>query len=92
MEDIIIKQLNNGTFDVHVGNRNTEQLTFDEMIGVIVQLTMPNDRRCLQWLKTEEEHRRFRERSRPEDVVIREYGRTKPYAINKIGGQTNETM
>lgn len=31
--DIIIKQLDNGCFDVHVEDKSTDQLSFDEMLG-----------------------------------------------------------
>lgn len=55
-QDIIIKSLENGCFDIVVGDKNTDQLTFDEMLGVIAQLTIPNKKRCLSWLKTREQH------------------------------------
>lgn len=37
------------------GDREADHLTYDEMIGLVTQLTMPEDRRCLQWMKTKEE-------------------------------------
>lgn len=52
--DIIIKQLDNGCFDLHVDDKSTGQLSFDEMLGVVAQLTVPENKRCLQWLKTKE--------------------------------------
>lgn len=58
--NIIIKRLGNGCFDVHVDNKSTDQLSFDEMLGVITQLTVPDNKRCLQWLKTKEQHEAFR--------------------------------
>lgn len=57
--DIIIKQLDNGCFDVHVEDKSTDQLSFDEMIGLVAQLTVPKNKRCLQWLKTKEQHESF---------------------------------
>lgn len=63
-KDIIIRSLNEGCFDVIVGNKSTEQLTFDEMLGTIAQLTVPRKKRCLQWLKTKAQHEAFRNRSR----------------------------
>ena len=62
-KDIIIKHLDGGCFDVIVGNKSTEQLSFDEMLGVVAQLTMPRKRRCLFWLKTQKQHEAFRNRS-----------------------------
>jgi hypothetical protein len=61
--DIIIKHLENGCFDVVVGDKSTDQLSFDEMLGVIAQLTIPKNKRCLNWLKTKEEHEAFRNRN-----------------------------
>lgn len=61
--DIIIKRLENGCFDVCVGEKTTDQLTFDEMLGVVAQLTMPSEKRCLQWLKTKEQHDAFKNRN-----------------------------
>ncbi len=60
--DIIIKQLENGCFDVHYDGKSTEQVAFDEMLGVIAQITVPDIRRCLSWLKPEEQHEAFRNR------------------------------
>lgn len=60
--DIIIKQLDNGGFDVHVGDKSTDMLSFDEMLGFVAQLTAPNNKRCIEWLKTKEQHEDFRKR------------------------------
>lgn len=60
--DIIIKQLDNGCFDVHVEDKSTDQLSFDEMLGG-AQLTVPKNKRCLQWLKAKEQHESFRNRN-----------------------------
>ena len=49
--DIIIKQLDNGCFDVQIANKSTDQLSFDEMLELVAQLTVPENKRCLQWLK-----------------------------------------
>lgn len=43
--DIIIKQLDNGCFDIHVEDKSTDYLSFDEMLGVIAQLTVPYNKR-----------------------------------------------
>ena len=50
MEDIIIKKSEDGCFDIHVGNKSTGPLTFDEMLGTVAQLTVPDTKRCLSWL------------------------------------------
>lgn len=56
-EDIIIKRLEHG-FDVWVGDKHTEQLTHEEMLGVVIAMTStaPIFDRYKPWLKTSEEH------------------------------------
>lgn len=59
MENIIIeidKAINN-CFTVRQGDRYNDKLTYDEMLGLISALTMPKERHCLHWMKTEEEWR-----------------------------------
>lgn len=48
---ISIKENKNGTFEVTQGNKVAENLTYDETLGLVSQLIMPSDRKCLQWLK-----------------------------------------
>lgn len=55
-EIITIKRLAGGSFRVEDGPRYNEGLTFDEMLGVIASLTMPEHRPCLQWMQTKEQH------------------------------------
>jgi hypothetical protein len=59
MENIIIeidKDINN-YFTVRQGDRYNDKLTYDEMLGLISALTMPKERPCLHWMRTEEEWR-----------------------------------
>ncbi len=59
MEKIIIetdKDINN-CFTVRQGDRYSDKLSYDEMLGLISALTMPKERPCLRWMKTEEEWR-----------------------------------
>lgn len=62
-QDIIIKHLERG-YDVWVGDKHTEQLSYDEMLGVIATLCF--DLNILRvhdrWFKTDEEHRQERAR------------------------------
>lgn len=45
-------------FSVHCDDgKYAEHLTFDEMLGVVAVLTMPEPRPC-QFLKSQEQHRR----------------------------------
>lgn len=61
--DIIIKRLDNDRFDVHIGDKSADMLPFDEMLGVAAQLTVPENKRRLQRLKTKEQHEAFRNRN-----------------------------
>lgn len=61
MEKIIIetdKDINN-CFTVRQGVRYSDKLSYDEMLGLISALTMPKERPCLRWMKTEEEWRQW---------------------------------
>ena len=42
MEDITIKQYNNGCFEVFQGDKSSGELSYDEMLGLVSSLTMPN--------------------------------------------------
>lgn len=55
MEDITIKQYNNGCFEVFQGNKSSDELSFDEMLGLITSLTIPEHCPCLLWMKTKEQ-------------------------------------
>lgn len=61
-DDIIIKQLPEGGFDVIYGDRRTGCLSYDEMLGIISAITIPDNRPCLQWLQTEAQHEAFKKR------------------------------
>ena len=39
-------------FDVQIANKSTDQLSFDEMLGLVAQLTVPEKQEMPQWLKT----------------------------------------
>ena len=58
MEDITIKRHENGCFEVLQGNRTSDHLGWDEMLGTIAALTMPETqpRPCTLWMKTKEQH------------------------------------
>lgn len=58
MEDIIIKRDGNFGFDVWQGNKHSNHLGYNEMLGLISALTMPENRPCLQLMKTDEEWER----------------------------------
>lgn len=49
-----------GGFNVIEGDKCSEHLGYDEMLGLVSALTMPESRPCLQWMRTKEEHQRQR--------------------------------
>ena len=55
MKDIIITYKDIGGFTVKQGNKYSDKLSFDEMLGLIAALTMPKHRPTLQWMKTKED-------------------------------------
>lgn len=61
-QDIVIKQLPDGGYDVHYGDKRTGMLSYDEMLGLVSSITMPESRPCLQWLQSEEWHRNWEQR------------------------------
>jgi hypothetical protein len=56
MEDIIIKKNENGHYIIVQGNKSSVELGYDEMLGLLVSLTLSEKRPCLQWMKTDFEH------------------------------------
>jgi hypothetical protein len=66
--NITIKQLENGCFDVLYNEKRTGDLSFDEMLGLIAAITMPQKRPCLHWLKTEEWHEEEARRYKPKET------------------------
>lgn len=66
MEDIRI--IHRGKmFEVVQGDKTSEELSFDETLGLIASLIMPMERHCLGWMQTKEEHQKRR------DIVFRGY-------------------
>lgn len=69
MERITIETAEHG-FNVSQGDKNAE-VGWDEMIGLIASLTMPEKRPCLQWMETEEQRTAKRVQwSKPHDIEI----------------------
>ncbi|MCM1079111.1 MAG: hypothetical protein NC344_05720 [Bacteroidales bacterium] len=53
MEKIIIEQTQGNGFSVIQGDKYSDKFGYDEMLGLVSALTMPQDRPCLQWMKNE---------------------------------------
>lgn len=58
--EIIITHNSQGWF-VHYQDKKALSLTWDEMLGLITALTLPESRPCLNWLRTEEQNKSMRE-------------------------------
>lgn len=52
---VITPYYNNGCFEVFQGNKSSDELNFDEMLGLITSLTIPEHCPCLLWMKTKEQ-------------------------------------
>ena len=52
---ISIEEMEQDGWNVIVGDKYTGKLTFEEMIGIVAQLTVPDNRKALQWLRTREQ-------------------------------------
>ena len=59
MEPIVITFDSQHGFNVKQGDKYADRLCYDEMMGLLSSLTMPKERPCLQWMRTEEEHKAF---------------------------------
>ena len=57
-----ITQQDRNLFTVRRGNQYHDQLTWEEMIGLVAAATMPEPRPCLHWLRTAEQFAAERKR------------------------------
>ena len=46
---------------VRQGEKYSDGLGYDEVLGLVASLIIPEKRGCLQWLKTSEEHKAWRD-------------------------------
>lgn len=58
-ERIIIEATEFKTFNVTFDGRVAEHLYFDEVLGLVSSITMPEDKYCLNWLWTEEQRKQY---------------------------------
>jgi hypothetical protein len=56
---------------VRQGHRRSGPLTFDELLGTVAALTMPQERECTQRMRTDDEWRKFYDRLRAMESVQR---------------------
>ena len=65
MKDIIITYKDVEGFTVKQGDKYSDKLSFDEMLGLVAALTMPKRRPTLQWMKTKEDWDKYMEQFKP---------------------------
>ena len=58
MEKVTITLESNG-WKVQQGDKYADTLCYEEMLGVFISLTMPEQRTCLQWMCTKEQHEAY---------------------------------
>lgn len=56
VDTIKIEKLEGGAFNVVQGDRYSDTLSYDEMLGLVSALTIAKEPNCLRWMLTKEEH------------------------------------
>lgn len=61
MDNIIIEidKDRKNSFTVRQGDKYSDGLTYEEMLGTISALTMPTERPCIHWMRTKEQWKDF---------------------------------
>lgn len=57
MTDIIISKNEDNTYNVKQGKKSSGPLSYDEALGLISALIIPQNPGCLRWMKTDREHK-----------------------------------
>nr|WP_288210478.1 hypothetical protein [uncultured Dysgonomonas sp.] len=56
VDTIKIEKLEGGAFNVVQGDRYSDTLSYDELLGLVSALTIAKEPMCLRWMQTKEEH------------------------------------
>lgn len=56
VDTIKIEKLIGGVFNVVQGDKYSDTLSYDEMLGLVSALTIAKEPNCLRWMQTKEEH------------------------------------
>lgn len=59
MEKITITHSQEVGWVITQGDKSSDRMTWDEMMGLLSSLTMPRDRPCLQWMRTGPERKQM---------------------------------
>ena len=53
---VVVERSEDKGWKVTCEDKYADHLTYDEMLGTFAQLTIPDEKRCLSWMKTKEQH------------------------------------
>jgi len=61
------------TFTVRQGQRYSDRLYWEEMIGLVAAMTIPERPLCMQWLKTQQQHDRRKSRLKTGETPLKHH-------------------
>ncbi len=85
MEKITIELHEKDGFTVSQGNKSAIGLGYDEMLGLISAMTLPEKRGILHWLRTKEENEDWEKRYSSKDVKDKERAEEKYNLFFEVG-------
>ncbi len=57
MESILVTKTDDNYYAIKQGDKSSNHLGYDEMLGLFAALSMPENRPCLNWMKTDAQHK-----------------------------------
>lgn len=58
--EIVIRQNEGGSFNVHLGDKYADEMTWHEMLGLVAALTVSEKPAELRWMRTKEQQEALR--------------------------------
>lgn len=91
VDTIKIEKLEGGAFNIVQGDRYSDTLSYDEMLGLVSALTIAKEPNCLRWMQTKEEHeaRRVKVENIPTEVEFEDILVPKSIGIYQIDFKGN---
>lgn len=68
-ERIVIRKNKDNTFNVYYGEKCADGVNYDEMLGLVTCITMPDARPCLNYLWTKEQLIEWKKKYRNNEQV-----------------------
>jgi hypothetical protein len=92
VDTIKIEKLEGGSFNVVQGDRYSDILGYDEMLGLVSALTIAKEPNCLSWMKTKEEHDATRPKlnSEPSEVEFEDILVPESIGIYRYNGYSQD--